>query len=152
MGQCGRRAEIRTSQARSAPISVPLDHYLVPEFGRMKLDRITRNDLEDFLKQLVTEKPPHEPLDGVTLNNIAMPLRVIYRHAVRRGEVAINPTHDLELAAPKKRPRRVAPPEEFRAFLAQLSTFDRAFWAVVYFAGLRHGKPGPPDFPSCETG
>jgi integrase len=43
-------------------------------------------------------------------------------------------------ALPRRRERRAAPPAEFRLFLEQLSTFDRALWSVVYYAGLRLGE------------
>jgi integrase len=120
-----------------------LELYLLPEFGRVRLHQITRNDIEDFLVHLQRERNPDpnvKPLDGSSLRNLVMPARVIFRQAVHRGEIAQNPCLGLELPSPGRRERRVAPPAEFRLFLEQLSTFDRALWSVVYYAGLRLGE------------
>ena len=40
-----------------------------------------------------------------------MPVRAIYCRALRRGEITTNPTTDLEMPAPVRRPRRIASPE-----------------------------------------
>lgn len=65
---------------------------LRPMFGARKLTDLQRNDVQDYAEELLAEG-----LDPSTVRNLLMPLRVLYRIAVRRGEVAVNPTHDLEL-------------------------------------------------------
>ena len=59
-------------------------------------------------------------LDASTIRNALMPLRAIYRRAVARGEVAVNPTSGLELPAVRGRRDRIASPEEAAALLAAL--------------------------------
>ena len=53
---------------------------------------------------------------GVTL----LPLRAIYRRAIARGEVAVNPTTGLEMPAIRGGRDRIATPEECRELLAAL--------------------------------
>jgi integrase len=69
-----------------------------------------------------------------------MPLRAIFRRAVNRGEVAVNPTTGLELPAVRGRRDRIADPEEARELIAALPPQDRAIWATALYAGLRRGE------------
>ena len=65
-------------------------------------------DYQDFVDQLAANG-----LSGQTIDNILMPLRVIYRRAVKRGQVAVNPTRDLEIPATDAKVRRAASPSRF---------------------------------------
>lgn len=67
---------------------------LLPELGRVKLGEVTRNDLHDLVDRLVASGL-HPSTVGVTL----LPLRAIYKRAMARGEVAVNPTTGLEMPA-----------------------------------------------------
>jgi integrase len=69
-----------------------------------------------------------------------MPLRVIYRRAVSRGDVPLNPTTGLELPAVRGERDRVAPPEEAAALIAAAPERDRALWATAFYTGLRLGE------------
>lgn len=69
-----------------------------------------------------------------------MPLRAIYRRAMARAEVAVNPTSGLQLPTPRGRRDRIASPEEAARLLAALSQRDRSLWATALYAGLRRGE------------
>ena len=69
-----------------------------------------------------------------------MPLRVIFRRAVRRGEIAVNPSTDLELPAVEGRRDRVASAEEAAKLVDALPIGDRALWATAIYGGLRRGE------------
>jgi integrase len=69
-----------------------------------------------------------------------MPLRVIYRRALARGEVAVNPCTGLELPAVRGRRDRIASPAEAAALIEALPESDRALWATALYAGLRRGE------------
>src|SRR4051794_33579974 len=60
-----------------------LQRRILPELGAAKLSAIARIDLQDFADRLLAEQ-----LDPSTIRNTLMPLRVIYRRALNRGEVA----------------------------------------------------------------
>jgi integrase len=110
------------------------DHVL-PELGAHKLHEIQRRDLQDLADRLIAKG-----LDPSTVRNAIAPVRCIYRRAVARGELAVNPTSGLELAAPQGRRERIADPAEAAALIAGLPDSDRALWAGAFFAGLRAGE------------
>jgi integrase len=69
-----------------------------------------------------------------------LPLRAVYRRAVARGEVAINPTARLEMPAVRGGRDRVAPPDECVQLLHALRSADRVVWATAMYGGLRRGE------------
>ncbi|HXV58340.1 MAG TPA: hypothetical protein VD704_10770, partial [Gaiellaceae bacterium] len=103
--------------------------------GGMRLSEIRRVDVQDFADRLCADG-----LDPSTVRNTLMPLRAIFRRAVARGEVAVNPTSGLELPAMEGARDRVASPAEAAELLAALPERDRAIWATAMYAGLRRGE------------
>jgi integrase len=79
-------------------------------------------------------------LDASTIRHAIAPLRVVYRRAFTRGEVAVNPAVGLELPAVRGKRDRIAAPEEATKLLAVLPEGDRALWATAMYAGLRLGE------------
>lgn len=110
------------------------DHVL-PELGYVRLSDVRRNDLQDLADRLLADG-----LDPSTVHGALMPVRVIYRRAVKRGEIAVNPTTGLELPTPEGKRERIAPPEEAERLLAALPENDRALWATAFYSGLRRGE------------
>jgi integrase len=108
---------------------------LLPELGGAKLSDIRRADVQDFADRLLAAG-----LDPSTIRNALMPLRAIYRRAVSRGDVAVNPTTGLELPAVRGRRDRIASPSEAADLLAALPEATRPLWATALYAGLRRGE------------
>ncbi|MDQ3889698.1 MAG: site-specific integrase [Actinomycetota bacterium] len=108
---------------------------VLPELGGRRLSEIRRVDLQDFADRLCGDG-----LDASTVRNTLMPLRAIFRRAVARGEVAVNPTSGLELPAMEGARDRIASPDEGAQLLAALPERDRALWATAMYAGLRRGE------------
>src|SRR5205807_2695119 len=73
---------------------------------------------------------------GTTLNL----LRNIYRRALQRGEVAVNPTTGLEMPAVRGGRDRIASPDEAARLLAALPAADRPLWSTAMYGGLRRGE------------
>jgi len=65
---------------------------------------------------------------------------VIFRRAIRRDEIAIDPTNDLEMPAIRGRRDRIEPREKAHELVAALPPSERAFWATALFCGLRRGE------------
>ena len=107
---------------------------VLPELGSRRLDTITRSDLQALVDRLLAEGQHPS-----TIRNSLMPLRAIFRRAIARGDLAINPTRGLELPAVRGTRDRIAAPEEAAALLAALEQ-DRAVWATAMYAGLRRGE------------
>jgi integrase len=108
---------------------------VLPALGGLRLSAIRRVDVQDFADRLCAAG-----LDPSTVRNTLMPLRAIFRRAVARGEVAVNPTSGLELPAMEGARDRIASPAEAVALLAALPERDRAIWATAMYAGLRRGE------------
>jgi integrase len=112
-----------------------LQAYVVPALGGWKLTELQRRDVQDFVDGLRSQG-----LSASTIANILDPLRVIFRRAVRRDEVSIDPTENLDLPAIRGRRDRIEPPEVAHELLAALPESVKAFWAVALFCGLRRGE------------
>ena len=112
-----------------------LEQRVLPELGSVRLSALTRVDVQDYADRLLSEG-----LDPSTIRNTLMPLRAIYRRALVRGEVTINPTMGLELPAVRGRRDRIASPQEAAALIDALPEHDRARWATALYAGLRRGE------------
>lgn len=126
-------AEYKPSVLRSYENS--LRRYLLPTLGARKLAAISRLEVQEIADRLLASG-----LDPSTVRNALMPLRAIYRRALSRSQVALNPTHGLELPAPRGKRERIATPAEARALLEALRPADRPFWATALYAGLRRGE------------
>jgi integrase len=112
-----------------------LNNRVLPELGGKKLSDLRRSEIQDLADRLLALG-----LDASTIRNTLMPLRAIYRRAVSRGDVAINPTTGLELPAVRGRRDRIASPEEATRLIGALPLHDRALWATATYAGLRRGE------------
>ena len=78
--------------------------------------------------------------DPSTIRNALLPARALYRRAIGRGEVSINPTSGLALPAVRGTRDRIASPVEAAALVAALPEEQRAVWATALYAGLRLGE------------
>ena len=112
-----------------------LDLRVLPEFGDTRLSELTRADLQDFVDRLLDRK-----LGASTIRNTMNPLQAIYRHAVRRELVAVNPTREVDLPAARGRRERIATAVEAARLIATLPDSDRPIWATAFYAGLRRGE------------
>jgi integrase len=112
-----------------------LRRFILPAFGPFKLADLRRVDLQDLADRLLAEGR-----DPSTIRNTLMPLRAIFRRAVVRGEITINPTVGLELPAVRGKRDRVLDPAEAAQLLEALPEAERPLWATALYAGLRRGE------------
>ena len=112
-----------------------LENRIYDELGAHRLSEIRRNDLQDLVERFQAEG-----LDPSTIRNALMPLRTIYRRALKRGDVSVNPTLGLDLPALEGKRDRVASPEEAAQLLTALDDADRPLWAMAFYGGLRMGE------------
>jgi integrase len=125
--------EYKPSALRSYRAS--LEQRVLPELGAVRLSALSRVDVQDYADQLLAAG-----LDASTIRNTLMPLRAIYRRALARGEVTVNPTTGLELPAVCGRRDRIASPTEAAALIEALAERDRTLWSTALYAGLRRGE------------
>jgi integrase len=104
-------------------------------FGRERLDRITLQDVQEFVDELDARD-----VNASTIESTILPLRLVYRYARGKGIVYADPTDGLELPE-KARGRRLPPsPADAAGLLAAAPEQDRAVWATAMLAGLRRGE------------
>jgi integrase len=108
---------------------------VLPDLGAVRLSDISRVTLQDLADRMLADG-----LDPSTIRNTLMPLRAIFRRALARGDVAVNPVAGLELPAVRGRRDRVASPADAAALIAVLPDEERALWATALYAGLRLGE------------
>lgn len=112
-----------------------MENRVLPELGSVKLAELRRPDVQDFADAMVAEG-----LSPSSVQATLLPLRAIYRRAISRGDLAVNPCTGLELPAVRGRRERYASPEEAEALIAAAPERDRAVWATAMYAGLRLGE------------
>jgi integrase len=108
---------------------------VLPEFGDTRLADVRRVDLQDFVDGLLADG-----LAPSTINTTLHPLRVIFRRAAARGEMAVSPCSGLELPTARGRRERFAPPAEAERLIAGAPEADQGTWATAFYAGLRQGE------------
>jgi integrase len=108
---------------------------VLPELGARRLTDVTRADVQLFVDRLAADG-----LDASTIRNTLLPLRVVYRRAIRRGQATVTPCANLELPRVEGRRDRIAAPDEAARILAALPDDLRPVWAVALYAGLRRGE------------
>jgi integrase len=108
---------------------------VLPELGGARLSEITRVAVQDLADRMLVDE-----LDASTIRNTLMPLRAIFRRALARGEVALNPVAGVELPSVRGRRDRIASPAAAAALVEALPEDDRAVWATAFYAGLRLGE------------
>jgi integrase len=108
---------------------------LLPALGDVRLSEVTRADVQDLADRLTARG-----LSASTVHNTLDPLRVIYRRAIRRNLVDVDPTKEVDLRRPDGRRERIASPAEASVLLGALPDEDRALWATALYGGLRRGE------------
>jgi integrase len=108
---------------------------VLPELGGARLSEITRLGVQDLVDRMLADGR-----DASTIRNTLMPLRAVFRRAVARGDLALNPVAGVELPAVRGKRDRIASPSEAVALIAAVPEAERAVWATAFYAGLRLGE------------
>lgn len=112
-----------------------LEAHVLPVLGDARLDEVTLRDAQAIADRLLGGGAA-----ASTVRNALMPLRVLYRRAVRDGTASANPCDHLELPAVRGKRERIAAPGEAERLLSVLRSDDRALWGCAFYAGLRLGE------------
>jgi integrase len=113
-----------------------LEDRVLPLLGGRKLSAVTTSDL-----QLIVDQWLSDGQSASTIRNAIKPLQAIYRRARSRdGLLATNPTHDLELPAPRPKEVEIVSVEVATGLLDAVPVDDRPLWATALYAGLRYGE------------
>jgi integrase len=108
---------------------------VLPEFGPVRLADLDRVDLQALIHRLL-----ELGLAPSTVEVTLLPVRAIYRQALERGEIAVNPCDKLRLPRSDARRDRIASPAEGAALIAAVPLEDRPLWATAMYGGIRRGE------------
>jgi integrase len=108
---------------------------VLPELGAVKLASIRRPDLQRYAERLL-----NSGLSASTVQGTFLPLRAIFRRAISRGDLSVDPCQGLHMPAVRGRRERYASPMEAEALIAALPEADRPIWATAFYTGLRRGE------------
>jgi integrase len=108
---------------------------VLPELGHLRLADVRPGHLQRFAEALI-----RDGLDASTVRNTVDPVRVIFRRAVRLGELNVDPTTNLDLPAARGRRHVCVGPADALALVDALPEAERALWALALFGGLRRGE------------
>jgi len=111
-----------------------LTQVIYPALGPYPLGEVRRGQVQRLADKLL-----NDGYDPSTVRNALMPLRVIYRRALKLEDVAINPTTDLDLPAVEGKRERIAAPLEAAQLIDTLRA-DQALWSFAFYEGLRRGE------------
>lgn len=139
----GAKAGTITSRSRQPFKPATLRGYergwkqIDPELGAHRLTDIRRADVQ----ALVDRWNAAGDAAPSTIGNWLDPLRTIYRRALARDLVTINPTIGVEVPADRRnRAMRIADRKEAAKLIATAPPADRALWATAIYGGLRRGE------------
>jgi integrase len=112
-----------------------LRNYVLDDLGSHRLTDIRRGDLQVLVDRLLGKG-----LSGSRVRNVILPVRVIYRHALERDEVNINPTTHLRLPNGSEPRGRTATAAEAADLLSPLPKDLQPIYATAFYGGLRRGE------------
>ena len=118
-----------------------VDHHLLPRFGDLRLDEITKADVLAFRTDLANKERAgrQKGLLAATINRILRPLRSILNEAATRYGFP-SPVRDIKsLTVPRT---RVEPftLEEVQRLLNAVREDFRPYYTVRFFTGMRTGE------------
>ena len=112
-----------------------LENYLLDDLGAHRLGDIRRADLQRLVDRLVGKG-----LSASKVRNVANAARVVFRHALERDDVMVNPVTGLRLPKGDEPRERAASADEATQLLAPLPDDVRVVYATAFYAGLRRGE------------
>lgn len=129
--------EVHWKQSHLANVKSILENYLLPTFGTMHLDQITRADILKLRTSLAKGKTASQrSITNDRVNHIMTPLRCVLSEAALRFDI-VSPFHNIK---PLKIGRSNIEPfslTEVRTFLAGVRPDFRNYYAVRFFTGMR---------------
>jgi Phage integrase, N-terminal SAM-like domain len=144
--RCARRAGVVRSRSRDPYKPATIRGYekamrlrVLDELGDVRLSEITRNDLQDLADRWLASG-----LSPSTVGCTITPLQALYRRALARGDVSVDPTAELELPAIRRGEQQIASSDEAARLIDALAIEDRGLWATALYGGC-----GAASFAAC---
>jgi len=111
-----------------------IDNHLIPAFGDFQLTNITTALLQRYVaKRLEKVKPK-------TVINELVPIKEMFKHAVRWGYLKVNSAEYVERPRVEKEEMEILTPKEVRIFLDHVTSKYKPLFLTAILAGMRRGE------------
>ncbi len=109
-----------------------LNNFILPKFGNVAIDKINYLDIETFLSGL----------GGLNKRaiNMLVPMRNVFKLALRSGFIDKNPIDLLDPIKPEKADINPFSMEEVKAIIENVDPYYKNFFIVAFFTGMRFGE------------
>ncbi|MEH0667014.1 site-specific integrase [Vibrio scophthalmi] len=128
--------EVRWKESYKGSMRIYLGSYLIPHFGELSVDKITRPDILKFRASLVKPKANGKSLSADFINHVMTPLRMILNEAADRYEFKA-PFENIKQLRVEKRDVNPFSLEEVNQFLSVVKADYIDYFKVRFFTGLR---------------
>ncbi len=125
-----KRREIKSTTLRDYRCS--MNHYILPRFGNMSIRTIGFLEIKRFITTL--------KCSAKRANNVVVPMRSLFRHALLAGYIEKNPMDMIENLKIQKPDINPLSMEEVRLFLEHVRPEYHDFFVVAFFTGMRFGE------------
>ncbi len=128
--------EVRWKESYKDSMSIYLGSYLVPHFGEVSVDKITRPDILKYRASLVKPRANGKKLSAEFINHIMTPLRMILNEAADRYEFKA-PFENIKPLRVEKRDVNPFSLQEVIQFLQTVNPVFIDYFTVRFFTGMR---------------
>jgi integrase len=90
-----------------------VEYTLLPYFGKMKLDKITGEEIDKWLDYMIAEK-----YENSTINGYYGTLQTMMKWAAKKRYIDRDPFLDVEKLLKEKKDKKIITPDEFKALFA----------------------------------
>jgi integrase len=90
-----------------------VDHTLIPYFGKMKLDTISREAIDKWLDYMIAEK-----FANSTTNSYFSTVQTMLKWAAKRGVIRRDPFLDVDKLLNEKKDKQIITDDEFKALFS----------------------------------
>jgi len=112
-----------------------VNHQLLPVFGNMKIDKIKRGSIKEWVDEQLNKKTPK------TLSKILSILKNIFHIAIEYEHIKDNPASSIKLPSHKKtRDMQPFSEEEVKLLIENAEGFFKNYLAVAFYTGMRPGE------------
>lgn len=121
-----------------------LDLHILPRFGEVPLNAISRMAVKGWVKDLNRRRAPS------TVSSILSLMSSIMNEAVEERRISHNPCRRLRNGAPPRPERPWATSEQVAAIAARLDPANRALVVTAAYTGMRWGELAGLRRPNCK--
>jgi integrase len=131
---CNSYARTKTKPSTLRSYQSIIDTHLIPAFGGYLLTDITTAMLQGYVAKRL------EKVKAKTAINELVPLKKMFKHAVRWGYLRLNPAEHVERPRVEKEEMEILTPMEVRLFLNEATPKHKPLFLTAVLTGMRRGE------------